>query len=277
MSARHRKLNQGFTLIELLVVIAIIAILAGLLLPALSRAKVKALGIQCLNNFRQLQLAWHLYADENGDKLPRNYTGWGAGRGPDGLSWVAGFLTLDPTDPAYRDNTNVLLVLDGRFGGIGPYTKSAAIYKCPSDKSTAKIGGKTYPRVRSVSMNSYLGNYWDDPIYLNALKFCEIVDPPPVKRFVFIDEHEVTIDDGYFNVDMISNGPNAAWWGWPTSRHGGSGVFSFADGHAELKKWLDARTRASIDSSTIMSLCRQPNNPDIAWVQERTTNQKPLP
>ena len=125
-------------------------------------------------------------------------------------------------------------------------------------------------------MNSYLGNYWNDPIYLNALKFCEIVDPPPSRRFVFVDEHEVTINDGYFDIVMHATGLDFSWsWDWPASRHGGSGVFSFADGHSELKKWLDARTHASIDINSYLGLCRQPNNPDIAWVQERTTNFKP--
>jgi prepilin-type N-terminal cleavage/methylation domain-containing protein/prepilin-type processing-associated H-X9-DG protein len=276
-STDNRTARCGFSLIELLVVIAIIAILAGILLPALSQSKAKALGIQCLNNYRQLQFAWHLYVDDNGDRLPRNWAGGDAGKSWITASWVAGVISLGPNLPPtyYSENTNILYLLEAKFGRIGPYAQTAKIYRCPADKTTALIGGLSYPRVRSVSMNCYLGNYWDDPIFKNAMRISEIVDPPPARRFVFVDEHELTINDGYFTVGVELTGPNAAWSAWPASRHGGSGVFSFADGHGELKKWQDVRTRKPVNGYQSFEWF-QPNNPDIAWVQERTTNLKPL-
>jgi prepilin-type processing-associated H-X9-DG protein len=260
------------------VVIAIIAILAAMLLPALSAAKARALTIQCVNNYRQLQIAWHLYTDDNQDTLPRNWAGDVASKGWETASWVAGFMSLNPNLPPalYADNTNILYLLEAKFGRIGPYARSAKIYRCPADKSTASIQGVTYPRVRSVSMNSYLGNYWDDPELKNARKYSDITDPGPAKRYVFVDEHEDLIQDGYFGVSMPSTGASAGWWDLPASRHSGSCVFSFADGHVEIKKWLDPRTRKPVNRDPSFER-RQPNNPDIAWVQERTTNPKPSP
>src|SRR2546425_6514368 len=139
MCAPHTEFSghRGFTLVELLVVIAILAILAGLLLPALSKAKAKALGIQCLNNFRQLQTAWQLYADDNQDRLPGNQQGPWAGTGWDTASWVAGIMTLDPKSPEYSDNTNVLNLMEPKFGRIGPYVQTPKVYRCPADTSTA--------------------------------------------------------------------------------------------------------------------------------------------
>jgi prepilin-type processing-associated H-X9-DG protein len=111
---------------------------------------------------------------------------------------------------------------------------------------------------------------------LNSLRLSDIINPPPAKRYVFVDESEVTINEGFFEAGVGATGAQAAWLAWPANRHGGSGVFSFADGHAEIKKWLDARTGAPFDKTSFYSLRFQPNNPDITWVQERTTNLKPL-
>ena len=157
----RQRLAKGFTLIELLVVIAIIAILAGLLLPALAKAKANATGIYCLNNQRQLLVAWKLYVDDYEDHLPPN-----AKHMQDPRGWINGFLTFVPNN---RDNTNLLYLIGtrkqmgDRYPKLGPYTKSPGIYKCPSDKYTCKIGGKEMPRVRSVAMNGYIEGGLYDP------------------------------------------------------------------------------------------------------------------
>src|SRR5437867_10235005 len=140
--------RSGFTLIELLVVIAIIAILAGLLLPALARAKTTAQGIQCLNNLNQLSLSWIMYGDDNADRIPPNQLN---GTDPT-RTWVMGWLDYARPVP---DNTNTVYL---RKSHLWPYHQTLAIWRCPADKSMSRHGGKLYPRVRSVSMNCWLNS-----------------------------------------------------------------------------------------------------------------------
>jgi prepilin-type N-terminal cleavage/methylation domain-containing protein/prepilin-type processing-associated H-X9-DG protein len=272
-SGRERRPDgQGFTLIELLVVIAIIAILAGMLLPALAKAKAKAQGIICMANTKQMALGWIMYADEQGGVLPGNHGGATTSTNTD---WCAGWLTLAADNP---DNTNTLLLVNAQ---LGPYiARSAGIFKCPADKSTVRNGGVTRSRVRSLSMNGYLGansgpyttGYWQ------FLKLSDISNPSPSKCWVFLDEREDSINDGYFAVDMRGFDPvNPNAWtlvDMPASYHNGAGGFSFADGHSEIKKWQDSRTMPKLQPGQELSLGQSsPNNQDVDWLQQRTSSK----
>ncbi len=250
--------QHGFTLIELLVVIAIIAILAALLLPALNKAKTKAQGIGCLNNLRQLQFAWHMYADDQNGKLVYNNS-HAAG---EPVGWVIGWLKTAV------DATNVNLLKQGL---LWDYNKSLPTYKCPADRSTAvEANGKAYPRVRSISLNGHMnGNSWYtaliDNNYFTFRKYVEIIRPVPAQAFTFLDEHPDDIDDGYFLVNVTVH---AAWGNMPANYHNGACGFCFADGHAEIKKWRDPDTLALHPPAYPLS----PR--DAPWVQFRATAPK---
>ena len=272
--------RDAFTLVELLAVIAVIAVLAALLLPALSRAKARAQTIQCLNNLRQLQLAWYLYAGDQIDRLPGNLLGDAAGRVVGAESWVSGWLTYETSSAYMRwfpESTNTLLLVPGGYGSIGSYTKSPAIYKCPADKSWIKINGTMHLRVRSVAMNGFMnsagGGYMGDAVgYFWFLRLSDIVNPPPDKAWVFIDEHEDSIDDGRFLVVSPNTYPWDYWVELPGSRHNGGTALSFADGHCEFKKWTDPRTKKRVERIRYIPVLE--DNRDAAWLEERSTAKK---
>jgi prepilin-type N-terminal cleavage/methylation domain-containing protein/prepilin-type processing-associated H-X9-DG protein len=239
--------RSGFTLIELLVVIAIIAILAGMLLPALAKAKQKATGINCVSNLKQLTLAAVLYATDFNDRIIPNLLG-------DTNAWIGGDVSSLP------GATNLADIRNGR---LFPYNRSEMIYRCPADKLPFKVGGRSVVRVRSYSLNGMMGentawaasdvhpniNRPNETIPENR-KFTDIKNPSASLASFFLDEEALCIDDGYFAVDSHQS---ANWRNVIASRHGKGGTLSFADGHAELWRWREPGTDKLTDLNAITS------------------------
>ena len=251
--------GHGVTLIELLVVVAIIAIVAALLLPALAGARVRSQRVSCLNNLRQLQLAWAMYPDDNHDTVSPNVQ---VTRFYLDFSWVQSFLDYDGTNP---QNTNTDLLLNGQYAAFAPYVKSARTYKCPSDRSTVSIMADLHPRVRSYAMNWTIGATVRD--WKSVLKLSDISVPQPSELFVLLDEHPDSLSDVHYHM-TTTTGINANLVNYPSSLHGGGGVLSFADGHVEWHKWVDERTRPPVIGVRFIGVDYMPGNPDIDWLQE---------
>jgi prepilin-type processing-associated H-X9-DG protein len=247
-------------------------------------SKMKAQGTYCLGNLKQLSLGWEMYSQDFNDVLAPNSDNAdnNAGQEPEDPSWVAGTMSY-ATDPAsLSEDTNTDFLVGpqyAQFGSLGIYAKNAKIYHCPGDKSQVIANGTTYVRVRSVSMNGWVGfgtRDWgepkDPPYYKLNVKMGDLQSPGPADTWVFIDEREDSINDGWFAVDMVNQGPMARWVDIPANYHNRAGTLAFADGHAQIRKWLDSRTMPPLVSGTpIVKSQFTPNNPDVSWLQSHTT------
>lgn len=271
----------GFTLVELLVVIAVIAILAALLLPALSNAKTKTYGITCMNNHRQLCLAWRMYSDDNNDRLlyASESLDWDKLWTAD-YAWVTGTLNMSGNDPRNWDPDLTI-----KKSPMWPYCgKNLAIWKCPADRSSVELpDGEIKPRVRSISMNVFLGGWggtdgnWGSifSAYKIYLRPSELHNPGPAKIFVFLDMREDSIDMGNFGTRMAGWPDRPDLYGFydlPGSYHHRAGGFSFADGHSEIHRWRDDRTMPPlVPNGFVNDSFSSPDNVDVAWLQDHST------
>ena len=242
-----KQFRLAFSLIELLVVIAIIAILAGLLLPTLTRAKSQGVSASCLSNLKQLQVCFHLYALDNSDILPPNNFVYDINSGQPimtGVSWCTNVAPLD---------TNLAGIENGM---LYQYNRSPGIYRCPADKSTVHTPGGvklSEPRLRSYNMSQSVNGYpeYDPFMALNVptyKKYTDIQNPPTSNLMVFLDVHEDEITDALFGIPVQSWYPKQ-WWDLPANRHNQGCNLSFADGHAEHWKWKVPKIVTVVDNA----------------------------
>jgi len=266
MKPRAQATN-AFTLIELLVVIAIIAILAAMLLPAVAKAKMQGKRVRCISNQKQLAVTWALYVNDYNDFVPAN--GNYDPPTPSVKLWIQGAFwnaSVGRTDT---------YIVDPNYAQFANYLKNARVYNCPADAPTVKIGNVDYPKLRSYSMNAYLGwvGPWDTRMlstYRVFKKYSEMTVSMPNGTYLFLDVHPSSICWPYFGMHM----DREAFFNFPGSSHNKGGVVSFSDGHVETRRWKDARTVAAVSPDYHSHYDVSPRNADWTWLRDRTTVRK---
>jgi prepilin-type N-terminal cleavage/methylation domain-containing protein/prepilin-type processing-associated H-X9-DG protein len=266
---RTQSRSAGFTLIELLVVIAIIAILAAMLLPALGKAKSQALGVQCMNNTRELTMAWISYSHDFGDRLVINDNSDNAGSAASYAPkcWCDGLIdwTLSP------DNTNYTLLADPNVALLSPYYAAGwKAYHCPADIFLSGVQNTAHfrNRVRSISMDAWLGAgekwiSWVPPVK----KMGDLVSPS--MSWVLVDEHPDSINDAMLYINPLYPANSGSFNDIPASYHNNGCGFSFADGHSEIHKWANDKNWIQPCRYTVLSAV-VPGPRDYAWLAQRT-------
>jgi len=286
---QRRRRSGAFTLIELLVVIAIIAILAALLLPALKGAKEQSLGIKCMSNMRQMALGWRMYAQDNKEFIVLASQ---SGTPNDPLSKYA----WCQQEEDFTDNPkNYDPSVDITVGPLYPYINSYLVYRCPSDTSVISHKGQLLPRVRTVSMNFYLGGFGgygmsdQYPVYMKTTDLIPIQSPGPSDTWVFVDERQDCINWGNYAADMAGDKPyEPALYEFsedmPGMYHNRSAGYAFADGHATIQHWLDNRTTPPLQPPEMGSSGTTgpavptlfvPRDVDVRWIQLHSV--RPIP
>jgi prepilin-type N-terminal cleavage/methylation domain-containing protein/prepilin-type processing-associated H-X9-DG protein len=265
----RRCRQHGFTLIELLVVIAIIAILAGMLLPALGKAKAKTVGIQCMNNTKQLQLGFTLYAGDQAEVLLACQDGLPDKR----ANWCGGDVSWGSSNTGSNDVARSPMM---KYVG-----NAFAVWKCPADQSFVVSGGKRVPRFRSNSMSQVFGyGEWLDgsgsgrnqTAWRTYSKEGNIVNPS--QTWVFVDEHSGSINDAAFANQMRdADTASARIIDMPASYHNGACGFSFADGHSEIKRWRGKtiQPKAVFGQNVSLNIPAGDSRPDVLWFFQNTT------
>lgn len=252
---------SAFTLLELLVVLLVLALLACSLVPLRARTYQDSNTVQCVNNLRQLMLAWKMYSDDYQGKLCPNRLDTTQ------PNWVKGFMDFS----ANSNNTNIYNLI-GSGALLGPYLNSPTYFKCPADKSTILTSTARLPRVRSYSMNGWVGEgtqAWNGSNYRLYQKNIDIVSPTPANLWVLIDEHEASINDGWFATAPSSLPSNYIIVDYPAARHNRACGVSFADGRAEIHAWQDPRT---MPPGSLQFNVASPNNFDVGWFNQHSTS-----
>ena len=279
-------MKKAFTLIELLVVVTVIAILAALLLPALNKAKLRACGIHCMNNNRQLALGWRMYADDNNDRLVyASDDNTGAANPLNQYAWTQQHLDFTANPKNWDINADITL------GPLWPYYRNAGIYKCCADHSYVSVNGMQMPRVRSISMNLYLGGFagtmlsvwlangseFNQQVFLKLSQVCSRAAPGAAKTFLFLDEREDVINWGNYYTEMLGFSPcRPSQYEFvqdlPGSYHHRACGFSFCDGHSEIHRWRDDRTMPPLQYEVyLIQRYPTPMDVDVAWLQDHAT------
>jgi prepilin-type processing-associated H-X9-DG protein len=265
--------KSGFARQDLMAVLGTVSLLGGLLFVTLGSSSGRLdYGFQCASNLRQLSAAWLMYADDNDGRLPRCYDP------SPGRAWIWGALDYNGSN---TDNTNTLNLVDPQRATMGPYARDPALFHCPADSSSVRRSGVLLPRVRSYSMSEAMGQetsgWLPSPAYRTFLKRDDITAPSPGHAWVFIEEHPDSINDSEFAVQMAeaSRPSDSRIIDFPAAYHDSGANLAFADGHVELRIWLDPRTKPAVRIGSVLSLnVASPSNRDVLWLSQHTSSRR---